>query len=139
MSSLNQAMLIANLGQDPEVLKESELGSFVRLSVATNKKFKTKEGELREETEWHAVYLNGNLGKVAATSLKKGAKVFVSGELRTREWQDKEGQVHLLTAIYAKEIKFLSPKLPEYNDGQEFPHEHSTDKKAEQEIDEIVY
>ncbi len=139
MSSLNLVMLIGHLGKDPKILHESELGSFVKLSLATNKKFKTKEGELREETEWHTVYLNGNLGKIATASLKKGTKLFISGDLKTRDWQNKEGQAHRLTAVYAEKIKFLSPKLPEHNDVQEFPQEYSADEKAEQEVDEILY
>ncbi len=108
MSSLNQTMLIGNLGKNPEVLKSTEQGSFVRLSLATSKKFKTKTGEVQEDIQWHTVYLNNGLGKLAATYLKKGAKVFVSGELRTRDWQGKNGETHRITAVYAKELKFLS-------------------------------
>jgi single-strand DNA-binding protein len=112
MSSVNLVMLIGNLGKDPEVLKSTESGSFVRLSLATSHKYKTKAGEVQEDIQWHTVYLNNNLGNLAATYLKKGAKIFVSGELRTRDWQDKQGQVHRVTAIYAREIKFLSTKSP---------------------------
>jgi single-strand DNA-binding protein len=110
MSSLNQVMLLGNLGKDPEVLKSTDIGSFVRLSLATSKKFKSKTGEVQEDIQWHTVYLNNNLGKLAATHLKKGAKIFVSGELRTRNWQDKNDVMHRVTAVYAKEIKFLSNK-----------------------------
>jgi single-strand DNA-binding protein len=108
MSSLNQTMLIGNLGKNPEVLKTTESGCFVRLSLATSKRFKTKSGEVQEDIQWHTVYLNNGLGKLAATYLKKGAKVFVSGELRTRDWQSKSGVTHRITAVYAKELKFLS-------------------------------
>lgn len=105
MSSLNQVMLIGNLGKDPEILQMSEFGSFVRLTLATNRKFKTKMGEIKEDTQWHTVYLNNIIGKVSASILKKGAKIYVSGELRTRDWKSKSGQVHRLSAIYAREIK----------------------------------
>ena len=108
MSSVNQVILIGNLGKDPEVLKSTDQGSFVRLSLATSKKLKTKSGEVKEDIQWHTVYLNNGLGRLAATHLKKGAKIFVSGELRTRDWQDKKGELHRVTAIYAREIKFLS-------------------------------
>ncbi len=138
MSSFNQVILIGNLGKDPEVLQVSELGSFVRLSLATHKKFKTKDGEVREDTQWHTVYLNNNLGRVAAASLKKGAKVLISGELRTRDWQDKEAQVHRLTAVYAKEMKFLSAKPRETTDEAEFLDEDNAYEKAKRDIDQIL-
>ncbi len=108
MSSVNQVILLGNLGKNPEVLKSTEQGDFVRLSLATSKKLKSKTGEVHEDVQWHTVYLNNGLGKLAATYLKKGAKVFVSGELRTRDWQDKKGQMRRVTAVYAREIKFLS-------------------------------
>jgi single-strand DNA-binding protein len=110
MSSVNQVILIGNLGKDPEVLKSTEEGSFVRLSLATSKKMKIKTGEIQEDIQWHTVYLNGFIGSLAAAHLKKGAKIFISGELRTRDWQDKNGVNHRITAVYAKEIKFLSNK-----------------------------
>jgi single-strand DNA-binding protein len=108
MSSVNVIMLLGNLGKDPEVLKSTDRGAFVRLSLATSKKFKLKTGEVQEDIQWHTVYLSNGLGKSAATYLKKGAKIFITGELRTNEWQDKEGKSHRSTAIYAKELKFLS-------------------------------
>src|SRR5579864_2407266 len=101
MSSLNQVMLLGNLGKDPEVLKSSDNGSFVRLSLATSKKFKSKTGEVQEDIQWHTVYLSNGLGKLAAAHLKKGAKLFVLGELRTNDWKDKKEQIHRVTAIYA--------------------------------------
>jgi len=137
MSSLNQVMLIGNLGKDPDVLQVSELGSFVRLSIATHKKFKTRNGEEREDTQWHTVYLNNRIGRIAATSLKKGAKIFISGELRAHDWQDKEGQVHRMSAIYAREMKFLSYKSLE-NEVLEFFEEDNAYEKAKQEIDQTL-
>jgi len=138
MSSLNQIMLIGNLGKDPEILQTTELGSFVRIVLATNRKFKTKTGEVREDTQWHTVYLNYALGKVAATILKKGAKIFVSGELRTRDWQSKSGQVHRLSAVYAREMKFLCIKPREAEDVLESSEEESAYEKAKREIDQAL-
>jgi single-strand DNA-binding protein len=110
MSHLNQSMLIGNLGKDPEVLKTTDQGNFVRLSIATTKKYKDKNGDKQVDTQWHVVYLSNRLGKVAASYLKKGDKVFISGELRTREWFDDEGLRHFSTSVYAREMKFLSAK-----------------------------
>lgn len=138
MSSLNQVNLIGNLGKDPEVLQTTELGSFVRLTLATNRKFKTKTGEVREDTQWHTVYLNNNLGRLAEMLLKKGAKVYVSGELRTRDWEAKSGQVHRLTAIYAREMKFLCIKPREAEAVLESMDEDSAYEKAKHDIDQAL-
>lgn len=115
MSHLNQVMLIGNLGKDPEILKTTEQGEFVRLSLATTKRFKDKNGEKQTDTQWHVVYLNNRLGKIGSCYLKKGDRVFISGELRTREWFDDQGERHFNTSIYAKELQFLSVKLPDEN------------------------
>src|SRR5579871_1341969 len=133
MSSLNQIMLIGNLGKDPEVLQATDTGSFVRILVATNRKFKTKQGEVREDTQWHTVYLNNKLGVTAASILKKGSKVFISGELRTRDWQAKSGQIHRLSAVYAREMKFLCIKPRQADDVME--PEESAYEQAKREID----
>jgi single-strand DNA-binding protein len=119
MSHLNTVMLIGNLGKNPEVLKTTVLGDFVRVSLATSKKFKDKNGDKQIDTQWHVVYLSNRLGKLASTYLKRGDKVFISGELRTREWFDDEGQRHFHTSVYAKELKFLSVKPQEERNAQD--------------------
>lgn len=110
MSHVNQVILIGNLGKDPDVLKSTEQGDFVRLSLATSKRYTDKNGEKHTDTQWHIVYLSNRLGKIGSCYLKKGDKVFVSGELRTRERFDDHGGRHFNTAIYARELKFLSVK-----------------------------
>ena len=77
MSSLNQVNLIGMLGRDPEVLKSTEKGDFVRLSLATTKRYRIMEGKIQEDTQWHVVYVSNGLGRIAATHLKKGARIFV--------------------------------------------------------------
>jgi single-strand DNA-binding protein len=118
MSSLNQVNLIGNLGRAPEVLKSTEQGDFVRLSLATTKKYRSKDGKIHEDTQWHTVYLSNGLGKVASSYLTKGARIYISGELRTREWQNKLGQTLFSTAVFARDLKFLSIKPQEK---KEFP------------------
>jgi len=130
-------MLIGNLGKDPEVLLTSESGSFVRLALATNRKFKTKAGDVKEDTQWHTVYLNNTIGRVAASILKKGAKIYVSGELRTRDWQSTSGQVHRLTAVYGREVKFLCIKPRDAETVLE-SIDDSAYEKAKHEIDQVL-
>ncbi len=122
MSSVNQVVLIGNLGKDPVVLKNTEQGSFVRLSLATSKRFKTKAGEIQDDIQWHTVYLSNGIGRLAANHLKKGNKIFVFGELRTRDWQDKNGETHRVTAVYGRELKFLNNK-PQLSNGMSEPVE----------------
>ena len=108
MSSLNQVTLVGNLGKNPEVLKETEKGKFVRLQLATSKKYRDAKNEIVEDTQWHTVYLNNGVGSFAATYLKKGNKVLVIGELRNKKWEDEEGTIHYSTSVYCKECKSLS-------------------------------
>jgi single-strand DNA-binding protein len=138
MSSVNQVNLLGNLGKDPEVLKSTDQGNFVRLSLATSKRFKSKTGEVQEDIQWHTVYLSNGLGKSAATHLKKGAKIFVSGELRTRDWQDKNGETHRITAVYAREIKFLSSPLQKNDPMSDLVEEDGAYLNAMQEIRKVL-
>jgi single-strand DNA-binding protein len=111
MTFLNVVNLIGNLGRDPEVLKSTDQGDFVKLSLATTKKYRNKtSGQVIEDTQWHTVYLSNGMGRAASANLTKGAKIFISGELRTREWKDKDGKSHYSTAVYARDLKFLSAK-----------------------------
>ncbi len=90
--SVNKVILVGNLGKDPEVRHTQDGRPIVNLSLATSENWKDKQsGERRERTEWHRVVIfNENLAKVAEQYLKKGAKVYLEGQLQTRKWQDKE-------------------------------------------------
>jgi single-strand DNA-binding protein len=135
MSSFNQVTIIGYLGKNPDVLNVTEKGSFVRLSLATNREYKSKEGEVRKDVQWHLVYLNSTVGTWAASTLKKGSRIFVSGELRNTSWKNKEGQARYSTAIYAKEIKFLGIKLQKNECAPKSLDEESAYEKSKQEID----
>jgi single-strand DNA-binding protein len=110
MSYLNNVTLIGNLGRDPEVLINTEKSCFVRLSIATTKKYKNADGEIVEKTQWHTVYVNNGAARYAAKYVKKGAKVLVEGELNTKIWQNKKGDAVYSTAVYASSISTLIHK-----------------------------
>src|SRR5688572_20237850 len=97
MSYLNQVVLIGNLGQNPEVLKDTDNGKFVKLRLATSKKYRNANKQIISATEWHTICLNNGIGKFAAEYLKKGDKVCITGELRNNQWKDKEGNTHYST------------------------------------------
>lgn len=108
--SLNHVVLIGHLGKKPEVLKTSDKGLFVRFSLATTKKYIATEGEIKQDTQWHTIYVRDNRGKAVIDCLNKGSKVCVRGELRNSAWKDKTGDKHFATAVYAQEVIFLDSK-----------------------------
>ena len=105
--SLNKVMLIGNLGKDPEVRRTQDGKPIVSFSVATSESWRDKmSGERKEKTEWHRVVIfNENLAKVAEQYLKKGAKVFVEGQLQTREWTDQQGAKRYSTEVVLQNFR----------------------------------
>ena len=107
---LNMAQIIGHLGRDPEVRYTPEGTAVAKLAVATNETWKDKDGEKQERTEWHNVVFFGRLAEIAGEYLKKGSKVYVEGSLRTRKWQDKNGQDRYTTEIVANEMQMLDSR-----------------------------
>ena len=109
--SVNKVILIGNLGQDPEVKSFQNGGRIANLRIATSENWKDKQsGENKERTEWHNVAMFGRLGEIAGEYLKKGSKVYIEGSLRTRKWQDKQGQDRYTTEIIANEMQMLDSR-----------------------------
>lgn len=107
---LNQAQIIGHLGSDPETRYMPSGSAVTNFTVATSRKWKDKNsGEQKEATEWHRVAVFGKLAEICAEWLRKGAQVYISGELRTRKWE-KDGQNHYSTEIIANEMKMLGKK-----------------------------
>ena len=111
MSSVNKALIIGNLGQDPEI-KYTQSGSPVaNLSVATSERWKDKNtGEQKEQTEWHRVVVFGRLAEIAEQYIKKGSKVFIEGKIQTRDWEDSEGNKKYTTEVVAREMTMLDSR-----------------------------
>lgn len=101
MSSVNKVILIGHLGRDPEARSFQNGGELVNMSVATSERWKDRgTGEPKERTEWHnVVIMNEALVKVAKQYLRKGSKVYVEGQLRTRKWQDQQGNDRWSTEV----------------------------------------
>jgi len=106
MSSLNKVILIGNLGADPELKFTPSGQSVCNLRLATTEKWKNKDGEKQEKTEWHRVTVWGKQAENCAKYLEKGRPVYVEGQLQTRSY-DKDGQKHYATDVRADEVKFL--------------------------------
>jgi single-strand DNA-binding protein len=110
MSSLNKAMIIGRLGQDPDVRYTQSNTAVANLSVATSERYKDKQGEWKENTEWHRVVAWGRLAEICQEYLKKGSQVYIEGPIQTRKWEDKEGQTRYTTEIKALTMTMLDSK-----------------------------
>jgi single-strand DNA-binding protein len=111
MASVNKVIIVGNLGRDPEVRYTPDGASITNVTIATTDTWKDKAtGEKKEATEWHRVVFFGKLAEIAGQYLKKGRQVYVEGALRTRKWQDKEGQERYTTEIVANEMKMLGSR-----------------------------
>jgi single-strand DNA-binding protein len=114
--SINKVILVGNLGADPEVRRLNSGEPVVNLRIATSESWRDKNsGERREKTEWHQVVIfNDQLAKVAEQYLKKGAKVYLEGQLQTRQWEDQQGQKRYTTEIvlqrYRGELQMLDSR-----------------------------
>lgn len=105
--SVNKVILVGNLGKDPEVRHTQDGRPIVNLSIATSENWKDKQtGERKERTEWHRVVIfNENLAKVAEQYLKKGAKVYLEGQLQTRKYTDKDGVEKYSTEVVLQQYR----------------------------------
>ncbi|MDA0978144.1 MAG: single-stranded DNA-binding protein [Proteobacteria bacterium] len=104
---INKVILVGNLGRDPETRYMPSGGAVTNVSVATSKQWRDREsGEQKERIEWHRVVFFNRLAEIAGEYLKRGSKVYIEGELRTRDWE-KDGQKHYTTEIVANEMQML--------------------------------
>jgi single-strand DNA-binding protein len=107
MASVNKVILIGNLGKDPETRYLPSGDAVTNISVATTDSWKDKSGEKQEHTEWHRVAFFGKTAEIAGEYLKKGSPVYIEGRIRTRKWQDKEGNDKYSTEIVADRMQLL--------------------------------
>jgi len=114
--SVNKVILVGNLGADPETRRLNSGDPVVNMRIATSESWRDKQsGERREKTEWHNVVIfNENLAKVAEQYLRKGSKVYIEGQLQTRQWEDQQGQKRYTTEIvlqrYRGELQMLDTR-----------------------------
>ncbi|NIS90694.1 MAG: single-stranded DNA-binding protein [Woeseiaceae bacterium] len=105
---INKVILVGNLGADPETRYMPSGSAVTNLSVATSETWKDKQtGEQKERTEWHKVAMFNRLAEIAAEYLRKGSQVYIEGKLRTRKWQDRDGNDRWTTEVIADEMQML--------------------------------
>lgn len=108
---INKVILVGNVGVDPDVRYMPNGNAVTTLSIATSETWKDKQtGDKQERTEWHRVVCFNRLGEIAGEYVRKGSKLYVEGSLRTRKWQDPQGQDRYTTEIVASDIQMLDSK-----------------------------
>jgi single-strand DNA-binding protein len=108
---VNKVIIVGNLGQDPETKAMPSGMTVANLRIATSESWKDKtSGEMKEQTEWHSVAMFGRLAEIAGEYLRKGSQVYIEGRLRTRKWQDKNGNDRYTTEIVANDMQMLGSR-----------------------------
>lgn len=112
MSSVNKVIVIGNLGKDPELRYLQSGDAVANITVATTETWKDKQGQKKEETEWHRISMFGKTAEIAGQYLKKGAQVYIEGKLQTKKWTDKEGVERYTTEIRCDRMQMLGKADP---------------------------
>lgn len=107
---INKAILIGNLGSDPEVRYTQSGTAVANFNIATSERWKGQDGEMQEHTEWHRIVVWSKLAEICGEYLSKGSKVYIEGRIQTRQWDDKDGNKRYTTEIVAREMKMLNSK-----------------------------
>ncbi|OGC78831.1 MAG: single-stranded DNA-binding protein [candidate division Zixibacteria bacterium RBG_16_40_9] len=110
MAGINKVILIGNLGKDPELRYTPNSQAVATFSLATNRKWKDKEGQQQEQTEWHNIVTWGKRAEICKEYLKKGSSVFVEGRIQYRTYDDKDGNKRYITEIVAHQVTMLGRK-----------------------------
>jgi single-strand DNA-binding protein len=119
--SLNKAMIIGNLGRDPEMRYTPNGQAVTQFTVAVNRNYKGQDGEWQEETEWFRIVVWGQQAERAAENLRKGNKVYIEGRLQTRQWEDQSGQKRYTTELVANQVTNLERRVREGDAGDPGP------------------
>ncbi|MEF8793890.1 single-stranded DNA-binding protein [Thiohalorhabdus sp.] len=104
---VNKVILIGNLGRDPEMRYTGSGNAVANLSLATTRRYRDRDGQQQEETEWHRVVMFSRLAEIAGEYLRKGSQCYIEGRLQTRKWQDNNGQDRYTTEVVANEMQML--------------------------------
>ena len=132
--SVNKVILVGNLASDPEIRRLQSGEPVANLRIATSESWRDRQsGERKDKTEWHSVVVfNENLAKVAEQYLKKGAKVYIEGQLQTRRWQDQQGNDRYTTEIVLQKFRGELQMLDSRGEGQQQNQSHQSEQSYSQ-------
>ena len=109
--AVNKVILIGNLGRDPEIRYTTGGQAVANFTIATTEKYTNKSGERQEDTEWHRIVAWGRLAEICGEYLSKGRMVYIEGSIKTRSWEDKEGNTRYTTEIVARNMQMLGGQV----------------------------
>lgn len=115
---VNKVILIGNLGSDPEIRYTQSGTAVATFNIATSERWKGKDGQQQEQTEWHRIVAWRRLAEICGEFLSKGSKVFIEGKLQTRKWEDRDGNTRYTTEVVARDMQMLSPRGSSGDSGQ---------------------
>lgn len=110
MASLNSVNLIGRVGKDPEVRNFEGGNKLATFTLATDESYTDRSGQRQEATEWHNIVLNGRLADIAEKYVRKGSMLYIGGKIKTRSWQDQQGQKHYQTEIVGLQLQLLDKR-----------------------------
>ena len=119
MAGINKVILIGNLGKDPEIFTFENGVKKASFSLATTESYKNKEGNRVDQTEWHSIVLWRGLAEIAEKYLNKGNQIYIEGKIKTRAWDDKDGNKRYTTEIFGENMTMLGGRREQNNSGTE--------------------
>jgi single-strand DNA-binding protein len=138
--SVNKMILVGNVGQDPEVKYTASGVPVAKVSIATNERFKDKDDQWQDRTEWHSVVAWQRLAEIVGEYVRKGSKLYVEGKLQTSTWEDKQnGQTKYRTEIIAREIVLLGSRDNGHEERKEMPTEESSPAPVSTDTEDIPF
>jgi single-strand DNA-binding protein len=133
MSGVNKVILLGRLGRDPEARNFQNGGKVVNLRLATSERFKDREGNQQEKTEWHSVAIfNEKLGEIAEKYLRKGSEVYIEGQIETRKWTDQQGAEKYTTEVVLRQFRGELALIGGRGNGGDAPGEPRAQKQPRQ-------
>ncbi len=127
--AVNKVILVGNLGRDPEMRHTQTGRPVANFTLATNERWRDKDGQQQERTEWHRIVVWDRLAEICTEYLTKGKQVYIEGRLQTREWEDREGNKRYTTEIVANQMQMLG-RRGEQGPGEPGPGESSPEPEA---------
>ncbi len=121
MAGINKVILIGNLGKDPELRYTPSGTAVASFSLATSEKWKDRDGNMQDKTEWHNIVVWGRQAEIAKEYLSKGRQVYIEGRIQTRSWDDKDGNKRYTTEIIAQRLNFLGSRGDQGGGGASSP------------------
>ena len=137
MAGVNKAILLGNLGKDPEIRRLDDGRAVANFSIATSESYKNKAGERVTNTEWHNIVLWSPLAEIAENYLKKGSQVYIEGKISNRSYEDKDGVKKYISEVVGRDITLLG-RAPD-SAGQNQTNETNEAKKEDTEEDDLPF